>query len=83
MTIFYKLELLEPEMENIRHKKNTCEEIYSPAKNGVGKCDFHLKKSNFKVHDTTKSVKPKICRIFFIDEKSILKCKKNFIFFLK
>jgi hypothetical protein len=44
LTKFQKLKYVEPEMENLRHKKNTCEEknIFLPK--------------NFKVQDTTKRV---------------------------
>ena len=47
MTKFHKFEYVEPEMENLRHKKNTCEEknIFPPkmaSENSFKKCGVHL-----------------------------------------
>ena len=69
MTTFHKFVYVGPEMENKGHKENTCEEknIFPPkmaSENAYKKCGFHLWKSNFKVQDTTKSVKQKRCGMF-------------------
>ena len=53
-------------MENIRQKKKPWEEkkIFAPQmalKNAFKKRGYHLWKSNFKVQDTTKSIKQKRC----------------------
>ena len=45
MTKYHKFEYVGPEMENLRHKKNTCEEKkYFPAKTAPA---MHLKNVGF------------------------------------